>query len=182
MAARSRGELIAIAVAIVAVGGLTTWKACSAPEPERGPGQPISAWVDGDGALVLADTVPTRAAPDYRFLRLDPVTGQERSRRIAFLWDEPFEHRHPRAGCGRPGPEGAELFVRTPDDARLLVHGDRLSAVDAAGATRWTVELGGACQLAHAVDGVLAVATADSRRRALGIDLVTGAVRWRRTF
>ena len=82
-------------------------------------------------------------------------------------------------------------FVRTSDATLLLVqHDAALDRPDAVQLSRvgldrkiaWTADLGGRCETASAVDGMVVVTTRDPAHRAAAIDVASGKVAWRFAF
>jgi hypothetical protein len=99
------------------------------------------------------------------------------------------------------GPAGALVFLAQPgtrdaitlaDDHVLLLHmfsfdataprgmpEKWISRLDAQGLPVWSYRLAGECQLAFVHAETVVIATADGARRAIALDLATGAPRWR---
>lgn len=75
-------------------------------------------------------------------------------------------------------------FLRTTPQLPLVLHKDsvdgpaQIARVEGMSKLRWNAGLAGACRRAWISGATLVVATSDRERRALGLDLATGALTW----
>jgi PQQ-like domain len=196
-------------LAVIATVGVMSVAACK--PSTKGHGNPkgaVFAREGGEVTLILADELSRgRSNYDSRIAAVDVKTGKVIAARAfdarlslcavdkaGALWceieNEKLRRVNPRTLQAVPGEHGPPPELPSEhcaDGSTIPVGSDFIEArsgdVQRIGKVTWRAKLERAgCQAYTVVDDLVVVAVDDSRNRALGIDIATGAIRWRVAF